>query len=71
MDLILNLFMQEDAYVEFLRLRRVPLEERHYSLDALDIIPLASILSLSKLHLFLLFIVNGDSSIYGIVAISF
>jgi len=35
--------IQEDAYVEFLRLRRVPLQERKCCVDAFDIIPLASI----------------------------
>lgn len=32
-------FEQEEAYVEFLRLRRIPLEEKKCSDDAPDIIP--------------------------------
>ncbi|KAH7677705.1 RNA helicase protein [Dioscorea alata] len=37
---IVFLLPKEDAYVEFLRLRRVPLQERVYTDDAMDVIPL-------------------------------
>lgn len=37
---IVFLLPKEDAYVDFLRLRRVPLQERECSSDALDVIPL-------------------------------
>lgn len=33
---------QEEAYVEFLRLRRVPLQEREFSEDASDVVPQVS-----------------------------
>lgn len=49
-----DIYLQEDAYVEFLQLRRIPLEERKYFRDALDIIPQVSICP-SDLHLIIIF----------------
>ncbi|KAJ0979296.1 hypothetical protein J5N97_014770 [Dioscorea zingiberensis] len=37
---IVFLLPKEDAYVEFLRLRRVPLQEKEYVDDAMDVLPL-------------------------------
>lgn len=41
----MDALFQEEAYVEFLRLRRVPLEEKTFSDDASDVVPQVSTVS--------------------------
>jgi hypothetical protein len=39
-----RLLMQEDAYVEFLRIRKVPIEERPKSNSVPDVVPLVCVM---------------------------
>lgn len=40
------MLIQEEAYVEFLRIRRVPLQERKCTDDASDVVPQVSTISI-------------------------
>lgn len=39
-------FIQEESYVEFLRIRRVPLQQRKCNDNVLDVVPLVSMVKM-------------------------